>query len=336
MAPRAAILGCSGPVLEQDERAFLRDADPWGFILFSRNVVAPGQLCRLVGDLRDAVGREAPVLIDQEGGRVSRLRPPLSRDWPDPLEEMTPLRDPLRRERAMWLRYRLIAHDLHALGIDANCAPLVDVATAATHPFLRSRCYSDSPPEVARLGRAVAAGLLAGGVLPVVKHIPGHGRARADSHVRLPVVEADAETLAATDFLPFRALSDLPLAMTAHCVYAALDPDRPATLSPAVIAAIRGMIGFGGCLMTDDLSMGALSGPMGRRASAAIAAGCDLLLHCNADRDEMEAMLAETPRLAGEAAARAARALAARRAPEPADPAALAAELAAIRSGKDA
>lgn len=336
MAPRAAILGCSGPVLDPDERAFLRDADPWGFILFSRNVATPDRLRRLVADLRDAVGRAAPVLIDQEGGRVSRLRPPIAREWPDPLDEMTPLRDPVRRERAMWLRYRLIAHDLHALGIDANCAPLVDVATASTHPFLRSRCYSDSPTEVARLGRAVADALLAGGVLPVVKHIPGHGRAGADSHVLLPVVEADAGTLAATDFLPFRALADLPLAMTAHCVYAALDRERPATLSPAVIAAIRGTIGFGGCLMTDDLSMGALSGPMGRRARDAIAAGCDLLLHCNADRDEMAAMLAETPRLEGEAAMRAEHALAARRPPEPADPAALAVELEAIRSGRDA
>ncbi len=331
MAPRAAIFGCRGPGLAPDERVFFADADPWGFILFARNIVDPDQIRRLTASLRDAVGRDAPILIDQEGGRVSRLRAPTWRDWPDALDEVEALPDPARRAGVMRLRYRLIAAELRDLGIDVNCAPLVDVARPDTHPFLRSRCYGSDTGPVAAIGRAVAEGLLAGGVLPVLKHIPGHGRARADSHHALPTVTAALPDLDATDFAPFRALADLPLAMTAHIVYTALDPERPATLSPACIAAIRGTIGFNGALMTDDISMQALAGPIATRARDALAAGCDLVLHCNGERSEMEMIAAVTPRLDGIAAARADRALAARPPSDPEDPIALDAALDELR-----
>jgi beta-N-acetylhexosaminidase len=328
-APGATILGCAGPSLARGEAAFFRDADPWGFILFARNVETPAQVARLTADLRAAVGRDAPVFIDQEGGRVARLRPPAWRDWPPPLEQVA--RTGRRgTARGLWLRYRIIAHELRALGIDGNCAPLADIAGPATHPFLRNRCYGEDPAAVAQRARAVAEACLAGGVLPVVKHIPGHGRATADSHAALPLADAPLAELSAWDFAPFAALSDLPLAMTAHVLYPALDPDRPATLSPAVIGHIRGAIRFGGLLMTDDISMGALSGPPGARAAAAIAAGCDLVLHCNGDRAEMAEVAAAAGRLAPAAAARADRALACRRPPEPIDIARAEAELAGL------
>ena len=322
--PRAAILGLSGRGLDAAERAFLRDADPWGLILFGRNVADPGQVARLVAEARDALGRAAPVLIDQEGGRVARLTPPHWRAWPSVAA------DAARGPEALTLRYRLIAAELHALGIDVDCMPLLDLPAPGADPIIGDRALGAEPETVAARGRAVCAGLLAGGVLPVIKHLPGHGRAPADSHAALPVVGADRATLAATDFAAFRALADQPLGMTAHVLYTALDPDRPATLSPACIAAIRREIGFEGLLMSDDLSMGALDGPMGPRAAAALAAGCDVVLHCNGDRGEAEAVLAETPALAGRAAERAAAAEAARRPPAPDDLAALATRYAAL------
>jgi beta-N-acetylhexosaminidase len=333
MAPRAVILGCRGLELDPGERRFLAEADPWGFILFGRNVGTPEQVRRLTGELRAAVGRDAPVLIDQEGGRVARLRGPAWRDWTDACEECAALPDLGLRVRAMGLRYRIIADELRDLGIDVNCAPVLDVAQPGTHGFLRGRIYGERPDEVAAIGRAVADGLIAGGVLPVMKHAPGHGRATVDSHAGLPVVVAAAEALVAVDFAPFRALRDLPMAMTAHVVFAALDAGAPGTLSPAVVGAIRGEIGFDGLLMTDDLSMGALGGGMGERAARALAAGCDVILHCNGDPDEMAAVVAAAPRLAGRAAERAERALAMRRVPEDAGgpPGAVAAELEALR-----
>jgi beta-N-acetylhexosaminidase len=323
----ATILAPAGPTLGPDEAAFLREADPWGFILFARNCVDAGQIRALTAALRDAVGRDAPVFIDQEGGRVQRLRPPLARDWSPPLDHATRARDP---ERAMWLRHRIIAAELRALGIDGNCAPCCDIAGGTTHPFLANRCFGTDAASVAARAAAAAAGLLAGGVLPVIKHIPGHGRATADSHLTLPVVDAGRATLEATDFAPFRALAALPLAMTAHVVYPALDPDAPATLSPAVVAAIRQDMGFGGVLMTDDMSMKALAGEIGALTARAMAAGCDMALHCNGDRGEMAAVVAAAGRLTPAAAARAEAALAARRAPEAADMAALAEELAEL------
>lgn len=318
MAARAAILGCLGPVLSDAELSFFKDADPWGFILFSRNIETPDQLRALTAALRDAVGRDAPILIDQEGGRVARLRPPQWLEWMPPLDQMAVVAARNRR-RAMALRYRIIAAELRALGIDVNCAPMLDVAKPASHEIILNRCYGDNPETVAEMGRAVAEGLLAGGVLPIIKHIPGHGRAGMDSHLALPVVDADRETLAASDFLPFARLADLPMAMTAHIVYPAVDPDACATLSPKVIDLIRRDIGFDGLLMTDDLSMQALSGDFGHRTSTALAAGCDMILHCNGEPAEMTAILAETPVLSGDALRRAEAALACRTAPEPFD-----------------
>ena len=328
MAPRAVILGCGGPELTPAERRFFAEAAPWGFILFARNVADPAQLGRLTGELRDSVGRDAPVLIDQEGGRVARMRGPAWREWLPALDECERLPAGLRAQ-AMRLRYRLIAEELRAVGIDVNCAPVLDLARAETHAVIRNRCYGSDPVEVAATGRAVAEGLMAGGVLPVMKHMPGQGRAALDTHHELPVVAAERAALAA-DFAPFRALRDLPLAMTGHVVFSAIDPEAPATQSPAVVRLMREEIGFGGLLMTDDLSMKALGGGFAERAARAFAAGCDVALHCNGDPGEMAGVVSAAPELAGVAAARAEAALALRRV-EPADAGALAAEYAAVR-----
>lgn len=329
----ATILGCDGPALSTDEAAFFRDADPWGFILFARNVETPGQLARLTAGLRDSVGRDAPVLVDQEGGRVQRLRAPHWREWLPPLDQVAAA-GPAGFERALWLRYRLIAAELGAVGIDADCAPSADIAGADTHPFLRNRCFGADAATVARAARAAALGLLAGGVLPVVKHMPGHGRAVVDSHRHLPRVSASLDILMATDFAPFAALADLPVAMSAHIVFDALDPERPATASPVVIGAIRERIGFGGLLLSDDLSMEALSGTIGDRAGAAIAAGCDIALHCNGKRAEMEAVVAAAGTLGPAASARAEAALACRGMPDTIDTACLEAEFEALLKGR--
>ena len=326
----AVILGCAGTALLPEEAAFFRGADPWGFILFARNVETPVQLRRLTGDLRASVGRNAPIFTDQEGGRVQRLRSPHWRDWTPPLDFVTAAGD--RAERALWLRYRLIAHELRGVGIDGNCSPCLDVARAETHPFLRNRCLADDPATVARLGRAVADGHLQGGVLPVVKHMPGHGRGVSDSHHDLPSTDADLATLTATDFAPFAALADLPLAMTGHVVFRALD-DLPATQSAATLAHIRQVMGFDGLLMTDDLSMQALSGTLAERAARSVAAGCDMALYCKAEMPDAEAVAAAVGRMTPAAQARADRALAARRAPEPVDIAALEAELRGLGCG---
>jgi len=314
----AAIYGLAGPELTTSERAFFRDAAPWGFILFARNVATPDQLRRLTGALREATGRAAPILVDQEGGRVARLRPPHWRAWP-PVARYFQGSEPGEGAERLGLHYRLIAADLAAVGIDVNCAPLLDIPAPDAHPVISERALGTEAGAVAARGRVACDALTAGGLLPVVKHLPGHGRARADSHERLPVVETALEDLAAVDFAPFCALSDQPLGMTAHVLYSALDADAPATLSPGVIGVIRGQIGFDGLLMTDDLSMAALDGPMRLRGERALAAGCDILLHCNGDMAEMTAVAAAAPRLAGRSAERAARAEAARRSPEPAD-----------------
>lgn len=324
----ATILGAAGPTLGADEAAFFRDADPWGFILFGRNVETPDQLRRLTADLRDAVGRDAPVLVDQEGGRVQRLRRPHWRVWRPPLDQSETARDPVR---AMWLRGRLTAHELHAVGIDVNCVPTADVARDETHRFLRNRCYGTDPDTVAEIARAMADGHMAGGVLPVVKHMPGHGRGQVDSHLDLPRVTAPAIDLE-TDFAPFRALNDLPMGMTAHIVFTALG-DRPATQDPSMIWLIRERIGFGGLLMTDDISMEALGGDMAPRAAAAIEAGCDVVLHCNGDREEMAAVIDGAGRMSPGADGRGAAALARRHAPDPAEIEALEAELSELLGG---
>ncbi len=318
----AAIFGCDGLTLRPDEAAFFREADPFGFILFARNVDSPGQVRALTCALRDAVGRDAPVLVDQEGGRVQRLRAPHWREWAPPLDTVALARDPAR---AMWIRSRIIADELRAVGIDANCAPCADVAGALTHAFLKNRCYGTDPAMVATMSRAVADGHLAGGVLPVMKHLPGHGRAMLDTHHDLPTVDAAPADLAATDFAPFAALADLPMAMTAHIVFSAYD-DRPATQSPAMIGVIRDIIGFQGLLMTDDLNMQALSGTVAMRAAASIAAGCDVALHCKGTVPEFAATAAAVGALTALAQARADAALAMRHAPDPVDIPALDAE----------
>jgi beta-N-acetylhexosaminidase len=325
---RAVILGCLGPSLTEPERRFFASTNPWGFILFARNVETPEQLARLTAELRAAVGREAPILIDQEGGRVARLRGPAWRDWAPALEDCARLPATMR-PGAMRLRYRLIAGELAAVGIDVNCAPVLDLLHPETHAIIRDRCYGADPEEVAVTGRAVAEGLLEGGVLPVIKHMPGQGRAPLDSHLELPVVTADVTTLA-RDFAPFRALRDLPLAMTAHVVYAALDPHAPATQSASMVRLIREDLGFDGLLMTDDLSMRALHGSFAERVHRAISAGCDVILHCNGNSAEAAETAEAAPRLDGAALRRAEAALARRGAFAPADPEALAAEFAAL------
>ncbi|MEW6257808.1 MAG: beta-N-acetylhexosaminidase [Pseudomonadota bacterium] len=321
MTSRAFITGLAGHTLLAEERAFLKDAAPWGLILFARNVDTPGQVRALVAEARAALGWTAPVLIDQEGGRVQRLRPP---HWPDypPAEAFGALygRDRNAGLDAVRINSRLIADDLFALGIDVDCLPCADLRLPEGHGIIGNRAYGDTPGQVAALARAAAEGLLAGGVLPVLKHIPGHGRAPVDSHERLPEVAAPRALLEETDFAAFRPLADLPLAMTAHVVYADIDPHAPCTTSRVVMDEIvRGLIGFSGLVMSDDLSMGALAGGLAERAEGALAAGCDMLLHCNGRMDEMRAVAAHAPVLAGIAETRAATALAARRAPEPFD-----------------
>jgi len=290
--PLAIVLGCGGERLTAFERDFFTEVDPAGFILFRRNCSSPDQVRDLVDSLRGCVGRDdAPVLIDQEGGRVARLRPPQWRRYPSPAR-IASLPDPLA-ETAARLGARLIADDLARLGITVDCLPVLDLPASGADPVIGDRAYGSEPERVARLAGAVCAGLLEGAVLPIVKHIPGHGRARVDSHHACPCVETPYDELARTDFAPFRALAAMPWAMTAHIVYPAVDPAAPATLSPRVIAeVIRGEIGFDGVLISDDLSMQALGGGLGERTRQALAAGCDLALHCNGDPGEMAEVVA--------------------------------------------
>ena len=289
MSARAFITGLSGVDVTPDEREFLRDSAPWGLILFKRNIDHPDQVRRLVRDFRDAVAADAPVLVDQEGGRVQRLGPP---HWPAYPAGAVYRRlyesDHATGLAAARLGGRLIAGDLRELGIDVDCLPLADVPVAGADAVIGDRAYGDTPDQVAALAAAIAAGLMDGGVLPVLKHLPGHGRATVDSHQRLPVVETDRDTLEATDFAAFRPLAGLPLGMTAHVVFSAYDAFAPATTSVTMIGqVIRDSIGFQGLLMSDDISMGALSGTLAERARASLAAGCDVVLHCNGDLDEM-------------------------------------------------
>ncbi len=333
MRAGAYILGCAGPALGPEERRFFAEAQPFGFILFARNVEDPDQLRRLTGDLRSTLGRDAPILIDQEGGRVQRMGPPHWRQYLPPLDQ-TQAAGPAAAARAMYLRARLIAAELHAVGIDVNCTPTCDVARPETHPFLRNRCYSDDPDTVARLARAVVDGQTAGGVLSVMKHIPGHGAAQVDSHHDLPQVGLSLDDLRARDFVPFRALNDLPFAMTSHIVYDALDPENPATFSSRVIGMIRGEIGFQGFLMSDDISMQALSGDLAARCTGARAAGCDAVLHCNGDLAEMQVVAGHAGSFSDPEALRAAAALSCRETPDLVDIGAAEAELMTLVEGR--
>ena len=333
MNSRAFITGVSGPELNAAEREFIRAERPWGFILFKRNVETPTQVITLVRELRKTAGDpEAPVLIDQEGGRVQRLGPP---HWPvypagaafGVLYDI----DPDLGLSAARLSARLIAADLIDLGVTVDCLPLADVPVPGADAVIGNRAYGTEPDKVAAIGRAVTEGLEQGGILPVLKHIPGHGRATADTHFRLPMVDTSKAELERTDFAAFQPLADLPMAMTAHVVFSALDPAQPATTSATIIRqVIRGVIGFQGLLMSDDVSMNALAGSIAERTRAIVAAGCDMVLHCNGKLDEMREVARETPELSGEALERAARALASRRAPQALDRLAARAELDAL------
>ncbi|HEX9470701.1 MAG TPA: beta-N-acetylhexosaminidase [Bradyrhizobium sp.] len=330
---RAFITGVSGPALTAEERDFMRSQRPWGFILFKRNVETPKQVAALVQELRNEIGEpDAPVLIDQEGGRVQRLGPP---HWPvyPPGAVFGVLYDldSALGLSAARLSARLIAADLLDLGVTVDCLPLADVPVAGADAVIGNRAYGTEPKKVAAIARAVTEGLEQGGILPVLKHIPGHGRATADTHFRLPEVETSKTELERTDFAAFQPLADLPMAMTAHVVFSALDPAHPATTSATIInQVIRGVIGFQGLLMSDDVSMNALSGSIAERTRAIFTAGCDMVLHCNGKLDEMREVAAETPELAGEALQRARRALASRKVPQAFDRLAARAELDAL------
>lgn len=302
------ILGSSGPTLTADEVALYRDERPWGFILFARNCVEPAQITDLVASMRDAIGRpDAPVLIDQEGGRVQRIRPPMIERYPSAavLGELY-RQDRDKGLRATWLMSRLHAFDLMKFGINVDCLPVIDVPVEGASNVIGDRAYGFDPKTVAEMGQAAADGLKAGGMLPVMKHMPGHGRGMADSHHELPVVTASRAELEAHDFLPFVAMKDELMAMSAHIVFTAIDPDEPATISRKVIdEIIRGHIGFDGLLMSDDTSMNALKGTIGERAARIVGGGCDIVLHCNGVMDEMKAVVKEAIPLAGDALRRA-------------------------------
>jgi beta-N-acetylhexosaminidase len=333
MSTRAFITGVSGTELTAVEREFIRSERPWGFILFKRNIETPAQVAALVAELRAAAGSaDAPVLIDQEGGRVQRLGPP---HWPvyPPGAIFAGLYDidSAFGLTAARLSARLIAADLADLGITVDCLPLADVPVAGADAVIGNRAYGTEPGKVAAIARAVTEGLEQGGVLPVLKHIPGHGRATADTHFKLPTVDTSRHELERTDFAAFKPLADLPMAMTAHVVFSAVDPAHPATTSATMIAeVIRGTIGFQGLLMSDDVSMNALSGNIAERTRAIFAAGCDMALHCNGNIEEMREVAGQTPELAGRALERANAALAARKGPQPFDRAVARAELDAL------
>ncbi len=327
----AVITDAEGLRLTTDEKALFRKMNPFGFILFARNIETADQVRALCEDFREAVGRNCPITIDQEGGRVQRLRAPLAREWTPPLDYVARARD--QAERAMYLRYRLIAHELLSLGIDSNCAPMVDLVRDETHAFLKNRCYGSDPATVSWIGRAVAQGHLDSGVLPVVKHMPGHGLSTLDSHHDLPHVDLPLDSLDDSDFAPFRALNDLPMGMTAHLVYDQIDP-RPATISATMMTLIRKRIGFDGLIMTDDISMKALSGSPADLSRQALAAGCDVVLHCNGTFEARAQVLEAAGEMSEAAQARADRALAMRQPPQELDIQAAEAELSRLMGGQ--
>lgn len=316
----AAIFGCEGLRLSSEEKDFFSQVSPFGFILFARNIDTGEQIKALCDDLRGAVGWDAPIFIDQEGGRVQRLRAPLVTDWLPPLDDVA--RYGANAVLAMRLRSQIIGLEQRAFGIDGNCAPMLDVARATTHPFLRNRCYGESVELVTQIGLAVQQGLMDAGVLPVIKHLPGHGLAQLDSHLELPRISGPKASLDHVDFAAFKPFANAPLGMTAHLVFEEIDP-QPATISETMIRLIRDEIGFGGLLMTDDIGMEALSGGPGDRAGASLDAGCDVVLHCNGKMPEMQAVAAELTELQGAARKRADLALASRQSPLSEDIAAL-------------
>jgi beta-N-acetylhexosaminidase len=319
MAAAAFICGCAGLEFNPDECRFIADSGPWGLILFKRNIADPAQVRRLTEHFRNLVGRDAPVLIDQEGGRVQRMGPP---HWPayPRAAAFDHLSVDVETKRALVrLTARLLAHDLRDVGITIDCLPVLDRPIPGGHSVIGDRAFAQDPVRVGLLGRSAAEGLIAGAVLPTIKHIPGHGRALADSHHEVPIVSATRAELEASDFIPFRMLSDMPIALTAHVIFQAIDAEHPATQSKRVIdEIIRHHMGFAGLLVSDDLSMHALSGGLRIRAEAAFRAGVDVCLHCNGNLEEAAAVAAAAPRLAGTAQQRAQAALA--RVPHMAEP----------------
>lgn len=304
---RAFIVGVSGYELSADENKFLSQYAPWGVILFARNILDQAQLVKLCADIRGASGRDdMAILIDQEGGRVARIRAPLMRNYPA-MRVYGELynTDPDLGTEAVRLGGELLARDLKQFGINVNCAPCLDVSRPETADVIGDRAFSSDPTIVGILGRAFAEGLMAGGVLPVIKHLPGHGRGQCDSHIELPEVDASFQEMDKTDFIPFRALCDAPLGMTGHLLFRQIDAVRVSTCSPIIIQQIiRDAIGFEGVLMGDDVSMEALSGDIISRGQQSLEAGCDLILHCNGKMDEMLDLASITPILASEALAR--------------------------------
>ena len=308
----SVIYGLAGTEVSHEEADLFADTNPYGFILFARNCESPKQVKRLTSDLREAVGRDnIPILIDQEGGRVQRLKPP---HWPKypPASVFADMAQHYkqRAERACYLNARLIAHDLYDLGISVDCAPVADLPAQGAHDVIGDRAFGHSPEQIITLAGAQARGLMDGGIVPVLKHIPGHGRAKSDSHEELPVVDAPLDLLRKTDFLPFKALAHLPMAMTAHVLYTAIDREDMATVSFTAIDIIRNEIGFNGLLMSDDLSMKAMKGDYTQRAKDTLAAGCDVVLHCNGNFDEMEAVAKGVHPLSGGPLMRATKAMA--------------------------
>ena len=302
---RACILGLAGTELTPEEHRFFSDLQPLGFILFRRNIETPAQVKALVASLKSLVSHDALVLIDQEGGRVRRLRPPHWPDYPPASRFAEVTNDPSEEREMVRLGARLMAHDLAELGINVDCAPVLDVPQPGAHEIVGDRAYGMTPQAVAVMGRAACEGFLAGGVLPVIKHVPGHGRAGADSHTDLPRVDAKLDELLKVDFYPFQVNADMPIAMTAHVLYRAIDKRNPATTSRKCVKIVRDVIGFDGLLITDDLSMNALSGTLEKRAKAALRAGVDVILHCSGQITEMKSVAHVTPKLKGEGLRRA-------------------------------
>ena len=327
---KAFITGLAGTQLSSAERDFIRAERPWGFILFRRNIDTPAQVAALTNEIRDAIGEvEVPILVDQEGGRVQRFRPP---NWPlypagAAFGQLYDI-DPALGLRAARLSAQLIADDLTKVGVTVDCLPLADVPVPGADDVIGDRAYGNEPKKVAAIARAVTEGLELGGILPILKHIPGHGRATADSHLALPVVNTPKNELESIDFAAFKPLANLPMAMTAHVVFSAYDAAHPATTSATMIEqVIRGLIGFQGLLMSDDVGMNALAGSIAERSKALLAAGCDMVLACSGEPEEMHQVARETPELSGKALARAKAALASRQAPKPFDRDAARAEL---------
>ena len=331
-ALKAMILGCAGARLSAEEKAFFRAEQPWGFILFGRNVESKEQVRALTAELRDAVGRNVPVLIDQEGGTVRRLRPPLVRDYP--AASVIGKRYAAAPDEAREAAYacgRLIAADLMSVGVDVDCAPVLDMPPEPDTGFIANRAFGSDPEQVRVLAQAMADGQKAGGVLPVIKHMPGHGRGLADSHIGLPVVKEPLALLADRDFRPFREITGILMAMTCHVLFEAVDAENPASTSAKVVEQVmRGSIGFDGLIISDDISMNALAGDIGERARAVAAAGIDIILHCNGKMDEMRAVADAAPALSGAALIRGERALAGRPSADDADLAALSRRLDAL------